>query len=96
MWLLRHLVKVKRRHDQTKKYIHASCQDEEERGAGRVLLASLEATKSETTRALASLAAQKQQATAVGLPASNGTLAASGAAAVDVSCIVASPSLFLP
>ena len=57
------------------------CQDEKERESGQVLLASLEATKSETTRALASLAAgvqQPQQAntnTVVGQPASNVTVA---------------------
>jgi len=57
--------------------------DEEERGAGRVLLASLEVTKRETSRALASLAVDEQQVNnsgnnttpAIGLLASNGSLA---------------------
>jgi len=56
--------------------------DEKERESGQVLLASLEATKSETTRALASLAAGVQQPqqqadtnAVVGQPASNVTVA---------------------
>merc|ERR1712037_300813 len=51
--------------------------DEEERGAGRLLLTSLEETKKETTRALASLANDNQRATSatnpVVLPANNNT-----------------------
>merc|ERR1711974_505285 len=68
--------------------------DEEERGVGRVLLASLEGTKSETTRALASLVPDGQQGSnnvnninpAVGLlPASNDTLA--GGDQVGISAV---------
>ena len=75
--------------------------DEDERGAGRVLLANLESIKSEASRALASLAASSN-VNNPGLPASNGTLAGAdplqsvasnnGGAAVDVSFIVTSPS----
>ena len=73
-----------------------------------MLLASLEVTKKEVNRALASLAADGQQANnsfnnttpAVGLLASNGsvtTLTQSvEGAAVGVSCIVTSLSLLLP
>jgi len=68
--------------------------DEEERGVGRVLLASLEGTKSEATRALASLVPDGQQGSnnvnntnpAVGLlPASNDTLA--GGDQVGISAV---------
>merc|ERR1711971_1220494 len=67
--------------------------DEDERGAGRVLLANLESIKSEASRALASLAAAggQQITSSNGLPASNATLLPAqsvannnGVAAVDV------------